>query len=191
MADTPLDWIDQHYLRPDPFAFSEGEFGAIIRLISTSFDVDPNGIYCIGSGAIGLSLNPSKVERGQLKGFSPTSDIDLALVSDYHFFQAWRDLRVATQPTISEIDELVSKNITWQKKRLFDGATIASKLLPALTFAPRWLPGHEQLKMAVARELGGERDVNYWIYRDYWSLRNYISKSIELCRVGADLNATD
>lgn len=66
-ADPLLEWIDGEFLRFDPFAFKDAGFRSVVSLISREYDVDPNGIYCIGSGAIGLSVNPKKYQIGSSK----------------------------------------------------------------------------------------------------------------------------
>ncbi len=73
-ADPLLDWIDSEFLRPDPFAFPDNCFRSVIELVTKDLEVDPNGIFCIGSGAIGLSMNPSKIEASKLKVFGDGSE---------------------------------------------------------------------------------------------------------------------
>lgn len=180
-AEPLLDWIDSHFLRHDPFAFQEN-FRDISTLITAEFGVDPNAIFCIGSGAIGLSINPDKILNGILKPFNTASDIDLAFISEVHFEQAWRDLRAASQPTLAEISDLVRNNLKWQKKRFFDGAILANKLLPELSFGREWLASEVRLAQEISVALDREIDVNYWIYRDYWSLRNYVATGVMNCR---------
>lgn len=182
LPDMPPRWIDEHFLRPDPYAFREAGFRSVVHLIAEELDVDPNGIYCIGSGAIGISLNPKKVQKGLLKRFDGGSDLDLAIISEVHFEQAWRDLRKAAHPDLGAMDELVSDNLSWQKKKFFDGAIIANKLLPAISFGPEWMSSLIRISEHITRILGHEIDVHMWIYRDYWSLRTYLYNGIRQCR---------
>ncbi|WP_167138505.1 hypothetical protein [Diaminobutyricimonas sp. TR449] len=175
-ATDVLPWIDEHILRLDPYAFPPGTYWKFVAKVAEELDVDPNGVFCIGSGAIGLSMNPKKVQGKNLKPFGPDSDLDLAIVSEVHFETAWRDLRRAAQPSRTAIDEVVRSNLSWQKGRLFDGAIIASKLLPSLSFGSEWLPASVRVSQLAAQILDREIDVNLWIYRDYWSVRNYVSR---------------
>ena len=55
--------------------------------------VDPFGIAIIGSACTGISLNPDK----NYKQFDDSSDIDVAVVSSYHFDIAWRYPNQATR----------------------------------------------------------------------------------------------
>lgn len=181
-ADPLLEWIDEHVLRQDPYAFRDANFRPIIAKTVELLGVDANGVYCIGSGAVGLSMSPGKVDKGTLKAFDHESDLDLAVVSEWHFETAWRDLRRATQPTVSYIDDELRAALKWQRKRFFDGAIIASELLPFVSFGNTWISSLTQLSQHIAVLLDREIDIKVWIYRDYWSLRNYVAEGIMRCR---------
>jgi hypothetical protein len=182
-AEPLLEWIDERFLRSDPFALGSESFKEIVRLLTRELDVSANGIFCIGSGAIGLSFNPKKVDKGQLKKFDDHSDIDLAVISEEHFETAWRDLRRMVQPILTEADETVRKNIEWQRKKFFDGAIIANKLLPSLSFGGEWLSALVKVGQHASVSLNRNKiEVNLWIYRDYWSLRNYVAVGLTECR---------
>jgi hypothetical protein len=183
-CDPVLTWIDDHFLRSDPYAFKdvpEG-FKSTAALISRELTIDRNGIFCIGSGAIGLSLNPKKISEGRLKRFDEGSDLDLAVISEVRFETAWRDLREASQPTVGYMEESVRENIGWQKKRFFDGAILVNKLLAALSFGPDWVTALVRIEEHVSRLLDREISIGLWLYRDYWSLRNYVSEGFVKCR---------
>ncbi|MGA2528892.1 MAG: hypothetical protein ABSG36_06980 [Acidimicrobiales bacterium] len=182
MAKSVLRWIDEHYLRLDPFAFREVGFRPIISLISDQLSVDANGIYCAGSGAIGLSLNPDKISDGRLKPFDNQSDLDVAVISSAHFETAWRDLRIASQPTLEERNQLIQEHISHQRKRLFDGAILTGKLLPVLSFGNEWISSIVKVTETISRVMEREVDVRIWIYRDYWSVRNYVSEGVVKCQ---------
>lgn len=181
-AGALLEWIDLNFLRADPYAFRDVGFKSIAALVTREFGVDPNGVFCIGSGAVGLSLNPGKIQEGSLKAFDSSSDLDLAFISEVYFEQAWRDLREASQPTVEEISERLQENIRWQRRRFFDGAILTNKLLPDLSFGSKWHSAEVRLEEAISILLDREVPVNYWLYRDYWSVRNYISNSITRCQ---------
>ncbi len=188
LSAEPLQhWIDQVFLRPDPFAFGEGSgvFREISLLASEQFGLDPNGIFCVGSGAVGYSINPNKMVEGELKGFGRGSDIDLVLISEVHFEQSWRHLRKAAEPTLDEIPNDLVENLAWQKRRFFDGAILAAVLLPHLPFGDEWVTSKLAVDQAIASAIGWEIDVKAWIYRDYWSVRNRIAASIVECRAKA------
>lgn len=189
-AEDLLTWIDEVYLRSDPAAFEGASetFASIATLISRQLDVDRNGVFCIGSGAVGLSTNPKKVKSGRLKAFDDSSDIDIAVVSSYHFEQAWRDMLREVQPHLEQWPPLLVKNLNWQKKRLFDGAILSHVLLPVLSFGGNWQGALQRVAERVVIALDRNVEVNLWIYRDYWSLRNYISQGISRCLQRVSIN---
>ena len=91
-ANPLLDWIDENFLRSDPFAFRDVGFRPVVALIRRELNVEPNGIYCVGSGAVGYSLSPNKMRPTGLKPFDESSDLDLAIIEIY-FELAWREIR--------------------------------------------------------------------------------------------------
>lgn len=181
-AHADPSWIDDFYLRSDPFAFRQTSFRPVVSLITKEFDVDANGVFCIGSGAVGLSLNPEKVTGNALKRYDDASDLDLAVISEVHFETAWRDLRRAAAPSVTPLDELVATNLRHQKKRFFDGAILADRLLPVLSFGPAWIQSLNRLSELIALSLQRNVDVHMWVYRDYWSLQTYVLGGIVGCR---------
>ena len=183
-ATDPPGWIDQHFLRQDPFAFAHGtlSFHSAACTLSESLDVERNGIFCIGSGAIGLSINPAKIVDGHLKEFDHDSDLDVAIVSSRHFELAWRELLLATQPHLKEVPAAVEKNLAWQRKRLFDGAILANKLLGSLSFGTKWLGAIDSVSGRIEDSFDRSVTAEFWIYRDYWSLRNYVARGVVACQ---------
>lgn len=182
-ADPPA-WIDRNFLRQDPFAFD----GAPVSFHETAcelaqlLDVERNGVFCIGSGAIGLSVNPNKMVHGSLKRFDEESDLDVAIVSSRHFEIAWRELLRATQPHLREIPAEISEHLKWQKKRLFDGAILSNKLLGSFSFGLDWIGALDRMGGRLEDALNRAVKAELWIYRDYWSLRNYITGGLVACQ---------
>lgn len=179
-------WVDRHVLRSDPAAFEvpdENLFHRFVQECSTSLDVDPNGVYCIGSGAIGLSFNPNKVVNDELKPFDKSSDLDIAIISPFYFERAWRDLRVAASSYHGDPpSNRLYKKIQHQRVRMFDGAIVANELMSHLSFGSEWVTANQRLQYDWADRLNRDRlSINWWIYRDYWSVRNYVTEGIAKC----------
>jgi hypothetical protein len=181
-ADDLAPWVDEHFLRPDPYAFETVGFRPTLSIICEKLEIDPNGVFVIGSGAIGISLNPGKIFDGNLKTFDEGSDLDLALISEVYFEQAWRDLRTIAHAGALDVPQLVEDNLSWQKKRFFEGTIVANKLLPALSFGPVWVAHLLEISQEISIVLDREIEVNMWIYRDYWSLRNYVLDGLLKCK---------
>ncbi|MGG5259209.1 hypothetical protein [Phycicoccus avicenniae] len=169
----------------DPYAFDSTAgnlFSEFVHDAAQAFEVDPNGIYCIGSGAVGLSCNPRNVRDGHLKAFASTSDLDIAVISQFHFDQAWRDLRVLAHTAYTpSASKTLRDKLDHQRSRLFDGAIVANKLMSRLTFGPQWGLHRRRLQLEWRDRLGLSGTVNLWVYRDYWSVRSYVAEGIEKC----------
>lgn len=182
-AAPVFDWIDANFLRCDPYAFQGRDFQGFVLTCASSLGVEPNGVFCIGSGAVGLSLNPGKIVNGQLKQFDHTSDLDIAVISEVHFERAWRSLREQAHPAVvGEMEQELASAMTHQRKRFFDGAILANKVLPYLDFGEVWVTELVKVSEAAARALNREIDVNCWIYRDYWSVRSYVASGLLRCK---------
>lgn len=184
MTDFP-PWIDRNFLRSDPFAFQTPEgniFREFVHEAAQAFDVDPNGIYCIGSGAIGISMNPKNIEMGRLKRYGSGSDLDIAVISQFHFDQAWRDLRVLSHKAYTPAtSSTLRRKLDHQQSRLFDGAIVANKLMSNLTFGTTWSLQLRRLQFEWQERLDSSGGINMWIYRDYWSVRSYVAEGIQKC----------
>ena len=191
-AEDPPVWIDHHFLRQDPFAFHSGtlSFHDAACALACTLDVERNGIFCIGSGAIGLSINPHKISKGHLKHYDSNSDLDIAIISSRHFELAWRELLLATQPHLKEVPREVETNLSWQRKRLFDGAILANKLLGSFSFGTKWLGAIDRFSGRLEDALDRNVQAEFWIYRDYWSLRNYVARGVVACQNTLRLKGT-
>lgn len=191
-AQDPPTWIDHHFLRQDPFAFQSAtlSFHDAACVLARTLDVERNGIFCIGSGAIGLSINPNNISGGHLKHYDSESDLDIAIISSWHFEVAWRELLLATQPHLKEVPKEVEENLSWQRKRLFDGAILANKLLSSFSFGTKWLSAIDSLSGRLEDALDRHVKAEFWIYRDYWSLRNYVAGGVVACQNKLRLNVT-
>ncbi|NEA37473.1 hypothetical protein [Streptomyces sp. SID13031] len=169
----------------DPYAFDSPAgnlFPEFVHDAAQGFGVDPNGIYCIGSGAIGLSCNPNNVQEGHLKAFGAGSDLDVAVISQFHFDQAWRDLRVLAHTAYTPpSSKKLRQKLDHQRSRLFDGAIVANKLMDRLTFGPHWSPHRIRLQLEWRDRLALSSKMNLWIYRDYWSVRSYVAEGMQKC----------
>lgn len=143
--------------------------------LARALEVDSACISFVGSAAIGISLNPNK----GFKLFDDESDIDVGVISHYHFTISWRYLRTQGHrrlhldtKTISAWDEHVSRLIYW-------GTIATDKLLGILPFGQQWLKALS-LMSTISPTVG--RDINLRIYADYESLRAYQELSAKKAR---------
>ena len=160
---------------PHVFAGDRDAYVGWKRALGTAIDVDPACLTIVGSAAVGCSLNPVH----NLKSFDSASDVDVAVISNYHFTVAWRYLRMngtrrlkVDMRTRIAWDEHVNKYIYW-------GTIATDKLLGVLPFGLEWLKATGG--MALIEPTKG-RDVNLRIYADYEALRAYQLMSVRNVR---------
>lgn len=139
-------------------------------------EVDPSALIVTGSSNIGFSLNPYK----NFKLFDQDSDIDVAIVSDYHFNQAWRTLRNLGADLYDlsasgkqSVKDHASKYIYW-------GTIATDRILQLLPFAIEWNNAFN--KMCEENPTKG-RKINARIYKDFDSLRAYQVNNLKNIRL--------
>ncbi|MBZ0158737.1 hypothetical protein [Candidatus Methylomirabilis sp.] len=134
--------------------------------LAKAIEVDPACITLVGSSAVGISLNPSKGFRP----FDSGSDVDVGVISHYHFTVAWRFLRTQGHRR-THVD--AKTRVAWDehvKCYIYWGTIATDRLLGILPFGKKWLAA--LTTMAQTSPTVG-RDINLRIYSDYESLRAY------------------
>jgi hypothetical protein len=134
-------------------------------------------LIVVGSAGLGFSLSPNK----DFAPFGLHSDIDVAVVSQRYFDEAWRWLRGLRAVDLLERDRLERDMLSWHRRNLvFDGAIATEKLLPKLPFGSKWASaiGH-----AGGREPTVGRAIRIRLYRDVESLRIYHETNIRDLKV--------
>lgn len=176
-AETPAEFVDIHLFDRIPAIFNEDRPSFIRwkRILGEKLQVDPACITIVGSAATGASLNPHK----NLKLFDENSDIDVAIISPYHFTEGWRYLRMnrarrlrVDKRTQIAWDEHVTRYIYW-------GTIATDRLLGVLPFGITWLRAITDVAQ-IPPTLG--RSINLRVYLDYESLRSYQIQSIRTLR---------
>jgi len=159
--DTTIFDCVPHVFSADRTAFVQWK-----RTLARGLEVDPACITLVGSAAVGCSLNPVK----NFREFGDDSDIDVAVISNYHFTVAWRyfrnnnDRRMRVDPrTRIAWDEHVTRYVYW-------GTIATDRLLGILPFGLAWLRAKTEMS-TVPPTVG--REINLRIYADYESLRAY------------------
>ncbi|WP_294313316.1 hypothetical protein [uncultured Chryseobacterium sp.] len=128
--------------------------------------LDSKSIIFTGSSSVGFSLNPSK----NFKLFDNDSDIDIAIISDFHFDLSWKFLRNMgtkrfdlTHKQKAFIQDHVNRLIYW-------GTIATDKILQILPFGKEW--EIILLDMSKLDPING-KEINIRIYKDFESLRQY------------------
>jgi hypothetical protein len=173
---TP-EFISEYLFDRVPYLFSDDRktFLSWKNALAKAIEVDAACVTFVGSAALGISLNPAQ----GFKLFDDSSDVDIAVISSYHFTVAWRHLRTqghrrthVDARTRAAWDEHVRRYIYW-------GTIATDRLLGILPFGKQWLDALN--KMAhIAPTIG--RDINLRIYSDYESLRAYQLQSAQQAR---------
>lgn len=170
-----------HILDRVPAIFASREqYAAWRSMVGRGLQVDPLNLVVVGSTCVGVSLSPKKEKF--LKPCHAESDVDLAVVSPYHFDEAWRTLRSwgpVEKLRLRSRDE--ADLLAWHRKRLvFDGTIATERLLGHLHFGPQW---GSVLGRAGSSEPTQNRDVKARLYRDFESLRAYHASNVESIKV--------
>lgn len=141
--------------------------------LASGIQVDARDIIITGSASVGYSLNPRK----NFRKFRKTSDIDVGIISNYYFDIAWHELR---NQKYYKLDNSMRNALEEHKNRLIYWGTIATdKILPLLSFGKQW--------NAIITELRNfppidSREINFRIYKDNKSFRDYQINSIKECQ---------
>lgn len=177
--------IDQHptfvsskwVLERVPFLFNEN-FEQYINWkehLGKLIEVDGKAITLTGSAAVGVSLNPDK----NFREFNDNSDIDIAIVSDYYFNISWHHLR-NLGPKRHRLRGIEKASLKDHRERLIYWGTIATdKIIQILPFGKKWMIAMDEMRKVDPTK---DRDINFRIYKDFESLREYQTDCISKLR---------
>ena len=167
LITPPATLVSEYLLEQLPHIFQDD--WALYRTwrlrFGSELDVDPCNLSIVGSSSSGFSLNPYK----GLSPFNEHSDIDVAVISDYHFIISWRTLRnvpLGEARTPKERQALVDH----RQRLIYWGCIATDKVLRFLPFAKTWALAMSN--MAGERPTEG-RSIKLRIYKDYEALRSY------------------
>lgn len=173
---TPDDYVSHRLIDRVPAVFDD-RFAYIAwkHELATGLEVDPYGVILVGSACTGYSLNPQK----NFRDFHERSDLDVAVVSDRHFDEAWRFLRnlgakIHKLPTASK--KAVNSH---RSGHVFDGVIATDTFVEHLPFGKTWVPVLEAMTLAAP---ANGRKVKVRLYRDLFALRSYQRRGVEDAR---------
>lgn len=156
-----------------PFIF-DGDLEKYIdwkERLGSIIGVDGKAITFTGSAAVGVSLNPDK----DFREFNERSDIDVAIISSHYFDISWHHLR-NLGPKRHRLKRIEKASIKDHRERLIYWGTIATdKIIQILPFGKIWMSAIDEMRKIEPTE---DRDINFRIYRDFESLREYQSDCI-------------
>jgi hypothetical protein len=135
--------------------------------IAQMLNVDPCSVFIVGSSCTGISLNPNK----GYKAFDDGSDIDIAIVSGYHFELGWRALRELGAGRYNLLEPAAQTSLAENKESLlYWGAIATEKILNILPFGTVWIKAAFDLGKTPPMQ---GRTIKFRLYRDSYSLVSY------------------
>ncbi len=177
--DDPRRLIDQYLIQGTPAVFPTYDaYDAFLRELSSRLDVHPRNLILRGSSKLGFSIAP-KVDKLWYEA-REDSDLDLAIVDTAYYERI--DQEVIRWEERNRADRLKGRAsqrfLARQEDRYFNCCRI--KDLPAHLF-----PHHFDAMGDVVRmqNCGRRRELNAFIYRDWWALRSRFEFDLkELCK---------
>jgi hypothetical protein len=151
---------------PHVFGADQLRFNEWKRALADKIGVDPCAIALTGSASVGISLNPNK----HFREFDERSDIDVAIISSYHFEVAWRYLR-NMKSEYYRLGQGARRSVDDHKtKYVYFGTIATDQILEHLPYGKEWLVALSD--MAKLNPTEG-REIKARVYRDFESLRGY------------------
>jgi hypothetical protein len=180
---NPSVFVSKWILERIPHVFGADQLSYIDwrGALAQRIDVDPCAIVFTGSASVGISLNPNK----DFKGFDEKSDIDVAVISSYHFEVAWRYLRTMGSDYY-RLGPGAKRSVDEHKtKYVFFGTIATDQILAHLPFGRQWLIA---LSAMAKKNPTVGRDIKARVYRDFDSLRGYQVSNVR--KISNDVIAT-
>ena len=156
-----------------PYIFGEDKplYLRIKHKLSILLNVDSCSIIFVGSAGTGFSLNPNK----GFKTFDDSSDIDIAIVSNYYFEIAWQAIiNVDVEKQMPKVKESIYDH---RKRLIYYGTIATDKILGLMPFAQQWLLAIQRLSEESIFE---NREIHFRLYRNHESLRAYHVNNIRV-----------
>jgi predicted nucleotidyltransferase len=174
LAALPVkDVIRKHISTGKPHLFSEHEYYELRSTIASEFRLHPSSVVVVGSARTGFSLSP----KHRFRSVQPSSDIDVAIVSQERFDDYWE-----------RVFNYSRKDIAWQAKRfktnLFRG-WIDPRFLPnnrIFEAAEKWVQFFDGL---MRSRKYGRRRITARLYRTWDRLEAYQEPSVIACKLSA------
>lgn len=174
LSQVVSKWLMERSL---PHVF-EGDYSLFARWkleLAAKLGVDPHSLVIVGSACVGFSLNPNK----NWKAFDQDSDIDVAVISNIHFDQAWYFLRHLGSERF-KYPLFIRETIEMHEATYVYWGTIATDIiLGVLPFGEAWLTAIGEMSKIPPTN---SRDVNLRLYKDFEALRAYQIRTLKVLR---------
>lgn len=178
IATTDISYFASKWMiEKVPFIFSDNLKLYIQwkETLAAKIGVDSKAIVLTGSSSVGFSLNPDN----NLRSFTETSDIDVAIISQHYFDISWHFLRnIGTnrysysRKEITAIDDHRNRLIYW-------GTIATDKIIQILPFGQKWITALNEM---ANEEPTKDRTINIRIYKDFEALRAYHLNNLRIIK---------
>lgn len=161
------NWYFSDYLRIPPDELVD-RMDFFKEIVSSRFNINFHNLQIVGSAKTGFSLSPSKLFRpfhDEIEG-QPSSDIDIAIISDKLFLQYWNNLRFIKKIRYS----LTYKKLT---DSIFNGYINDKELIKFKELKEKWENTTREINLLLQDELGFVHPVTYRLYRSWDDLEEY------------------
>ncbi len=177
MDHSPDEFVSNFILDrvPELFGNDRVKYVAWKHDLADGLQVDPYCVVLVGSACTGFSLNPDK----NFGEFTAESDLDVAVISDRHFDEAWRFLR-ELGGQIHKLPSASKRAVNSHKSgHIFNGVIATDKFVQYLPFGTAWVPVIERASTSTPAD---GRTVKVRLYRDMVALRSYQRIGVEMAR---------
>ena len=168
----PQAFVANHIIDRVPFVFAgqQERYNHWRAKLAAGLNVDLGAIVLVGSGAVGCSLNPTKA----FTPFGEQSDLDVGVVSTLHFDIAWRQLRNLKRSDTQSYREWSA--VAQHTKLVYWGCIATNWILHLMPFGAQWQ--NAALEVGPTAPESQSREINFRVYRDIASLRDYHERNV-------------
>ncbi len=145
-------------------------------IVSQSFNIGFHSLQIVGSAKTGFSLSPYKclIPFHDATENSPSSDIDIALISNSWYSYFWKEIRKNPQIYYKENTDLFSK----LTKSIFKGFINEKDLCELPNLRKEWRMHADLANQKLQYDLAFIHPITYRIYRSWEDLEDYQLYSI-------------
>jgi len=167
-SSSVSETVNSYILTSDPICFNgkDSIIYELRKMLADHFDVHLKNIEIVGSGKLGISLNPSPARYG--KKFNKNSDIDLVIVSGELFDIAWHELVKKESSMFGREQE----KITSCYENISKGIISPDKLPNKMEFSKKWWSIFSSLSSIEKFE---KRKIRGRLFKDWWFVEKYYS----------------
>lgn len=185
--------VRQHVLEGVPYVFRDRPeaYEALRRDLSQTLSTTPTNITVVGSAKVGFSLHPEK----DFRPFSPSSDIDVAVVNESLFDALWYTVLRWHYPRRLP-PYLPESEQKWSERRMrevywgwfvpdqirYKGLAFPSTLVPLRDMTTRWFNAFRALSNQSQYPEFSDRDVRGRLYRTWDHVHLYHREGLRLLR---------